>query len=79
MGRRIMARVASGVVFNQVHFTLLPLPASIFPAHSLMSNICLHVALSLSHDTQSIRLLGTGEGGSGLTTVMVWGRTRDWG
>jgi hypothetical protein len=30
IGRRIMARVASGVVFNQVHCALLPYPAFIF-------------------------------------------------
>jgi len=80
IGRRIMARVASGVVFNQVHCALLPYPAFIFWLLLLRLISGFIVALyPFSQNKQSIGLLGAGEGGSGGLAVMVWGCTRDWG
>jgi len=79
MGRRIWLGSLPG--WSSIKFVVLcfltqrPISGSF-----CTSDICFAVASALfSQNPQSIRSVGSGEGGSGIVTAVVWGCTRDWG
>jgi len=67
--RRIMARVASGVVFNRVHCALLPYPSNFWLILSLVSALLFNSFVLFPQNRQSIGWLGEAR-----VYVVLWQR-----